>query len=64
MTTASIFEQHLLPLFKRSKKKNENKIKNFAILPVALTCYTPRMDWVARGTATPKDRDEVNRREV
>ena len=24
----------------------------------------PRIHWVARGTATPKDRDEVNRREV
>jgi len=26
--------------------------------------YTPRIHWVARGTGTPKDRDEVNRREV
>jgi hypothetical protein len=23
--------------------------------------YTPRLNWVVRGTGTPKDRDEVNR---
>ena len=26
--------------------------------------YTPRIHWVVRGTATPKNRDEVIRREV
>jgi hypothetical protein len=26
--------------------------------------YTPHIHWVARGTGTPKDRDEFNRREV
>jgi len=26
--------------------------------------YTPRIHWVPRGTGTPKDRDEVNKREV
>jgi hypothetical protein len=26
--------------------------------------YMPRIHWVARGTGIPKDRDEVNRREV
>jgi hypothetical protein len=26
--------------------------------------YTSRIHWVARGTGTPKDKDEVNRREV
>jgi hypothetical protein len=26
--------------------------------------YTPLIHWVGRGTGTPKDRDEVNRREV
>jgi hypothetical protein len=26
--------------------------------------YTPHIHWVVRGTGTPKDRDEVNRREV
>jgi hypothetical protein len=25
--------------------------------------YAPRIHWVARGTGTPTDRDEVNRRE-
>jgi hypothetical protein len=24
----------------------------------------PRIHWVSRGTGTPKDRDEVNRRDV
>jgi hypothetical protein len=24
----------------------------------------PRIHWVTRGTGTPKDRDEVNKREV
>jgi len=24
----------------------------------------PRIHWVARGTGTPKDKDEVNRRDV
>ena len=26
--------------------------------------YTSHIHWVDRGTGTPKDRDEVNRREV
>ena len=26
--------------------------------------YAPRIHWVARGTGTPKDRDDVNRRDV
>jgi hypothetical protein len=26
--------------------------------------YTSHMDWVDRGTGTPKDKEEVNRREV
>ncbi len=26
--------------------------------------YTSRIHWVVRGTGTPKDRDEVNRRDV
>ena len=26
--------------------------------------YTPRIHWVARGTGTPKDKDEIHRREV
>ncbi len=26
--------------------------------------YTPHRHWVGRGTGTPKDKDEVNRREV
>jgi hypothetical protein len=26
--------------------------------------YTSRIHWVPRGTGTPKDRDEVNRREI
>jgi hypothetical protein len=26
--------------------------------------YTPHIHWVGRGTGTPKDRDEVNKREV
>jgi hypothetical protein len=26
--------------------------------------YTPRIQWVTRGTGTPKDEDEVNRQEV
>jgi hypothetical protein len=26
--------------------------------------YTPRIHWITRGTGTPKDKDEVNRREV
>ena len=26
--------------------------------------YTPRIHWVGLGTGTPKDRDEVNKREV
>jgi len=26
--------------------------------------YAPRIHWVVRGTGTPKDRDEVDRREV
>ena len=26
--------------------------------------YTPLIHWVGRGTGTPKDRDEVNKREV
>jgi hypothetical protein len=26
--------------------------------------YTPLTHWVGRGTGTPKDKDEVNRREV
>ncbi len=26
--------------------------------------YTPDIHWVVRGTGTPKDKDEVNRREV
>ena len=29
-----------------------------------LGSYAPRIHWVDRGTETPKDRDEVNRREV
>jgi len=28
------------------------------------TRHESRIHWVARGTGTPKDRDEVNRREV
>ena len=27
------------------------------------TVYVPHIHWVARGTGTPKDRDEVNRGE-
>ncbi len=28
-----------------------------------LGSYAPRIHWVGRGTGTPKDRDEVKRRE-
>jgi hypothetical protein len=30
----------------------------------SLGFYTPRIHWVARGTGTPKDKDEVNKRAV
>jgi hypothetical protein len=33
-------------------------------LKVTRGIYRPRIHWVPRGTGTPKDRDEVNRREV
>jgi hypothetical protein len=33
-------------------------------LKLSLGIYTSRVHWVGRGTGTPQDRDEVNRREV
>ncbi len=33
-------------------------------ITVSDTMYASRIHWVDRGTGTPKDRDEVNRREV
>jgi hypothetical protein len=52
---------HTKPLKSLLKKVSRTSIMRGKKIRVI---YTTRIHWVERGTRTPKDRDEVNRREV
>ena len=46
------------------KKKGVRTAQRAELIGRAAGIYTSHIHWVARGTGTPKNRDEVNRREV
>ena len=46
------------------KKTGVRTAQRAELICRAAGIYTSHIHWVARGTGTPKDRDEVNRRKV